>query len=155
MSSIGRWSACLLFVGTVILAAGCGGGTTLRKVQGKVTGPDGKGLDDIEVTFIPKKGRGASGTTKADGSYTLVYEGDQREGCEVGPMTVILRDNKSLFAGEPRKVKPEEKPATKPSRIAEKYADTQKTPFKFTPEVEVKAGEGAQTIDFLNLKKSD
>ena len=46
-------------------------------------------------------------------------------------------------------------PTGKPSRIAEKYADTQRTPYKFTPDVEVKAGEGAQTVDFLNLKKSD
>lgn len=71
------------------LMAGCGDDTPpLGEVTGTVT-LDGEPLEGVIVVFKPEVGRPATGTTDAQGKYTLEYIYEV-PGCKVGPNKVFL-----------------------------------------------------------------
>lgn len=72
------YSNCLLVVGVLV---GCGSGVKtevvppLHPVTGTIT-LDGKPVEKVAVTFVPAEnntGNGASGSTDAEGKFTLTY----------------------------------------------------------------------------------
>jgi len=74
LSAVG-WCGCLLVVGLVAAAGGCGSSDRpeLGTVEGTVT-LDGSPLADAMVLFTPDgPGRTSIGSTAADGRYELVY----------------------------------------------------------------------------------
>lgn len=69
--------------------AGCGDDTPpLGEVTGIVT-LDGQPLEGVIVVFKPEVGRPATGTTDAQGKYTLEYSYEV-PGCKAGPNKVYL-----------------------------------------------------------------
>lgn len=85
-----RQIACfvVLFGMTLI---GCGSGDDTPPL-GDVTGTitlDGQPLEGVIVVFKPDVGRAATGTTGADGKYTLEFSYGL-SGCKVGPCSVYL-----------------------------------------------------------------
>lgn len=81
----------LLFLGLVIAACGCGGGSRTVPVSGQVK-LDGRPLADAQVTFRPDSkelnpGPASYGKTDADGRFTLRTM-DDRGGAVVGPHKV-------------------------------------------------------------------
>jgi len=73
----------------VLASMGCSGsGVPLGKVTGKVT-LDGQPLAGVIINFKPEDGRAATGTTDAEGIYSLEYSYDEM-GAKVGPNTVML-----------------------------------------------------------------
>jgi len=85
----GRYA--FVFISAIGLGlGGCGSGHELEtaEVQGVVTF-DGKPVQQGSVTFVPERGRGATGSINADGSYTVTtyHPGD---GALIGPHTVTV-----------------------------------------------------------------
>jgi len=72
----------------LVLSVGCGSpaGPELGTVQGTVT-LDGDPLPDAVIQFAPNKGRPSTGTTDANGHYTLQYTMD-RPGAVIGMHSV-------------------------------------------------------------------
>ncbi len=74
-----------------VVISGCGGGSDtppLGRVTGKVT-LGGEPLVGVIVMFKPQEGRAATGTTDAEGRYTLEYV-YRVPGTKVGPTTVMF-----------------------------------------------------------------
>lgn len=79
----------VLFFGLVLLGCGSGDDTPpLGEVTGTIT-LDGQPLEGVIVVFKPEVGRAATGTTDAQGKYTLEFSYGL-SGCKVGPSSVYL-----------------------------------------------------------------
>ena len=80
--------AMLISVSSLHLFVGCGRGDLppMGYVSGRVT-MDGVPLSGAIVSFMPEKGRPATGLTDKDGTYQLQYT-YQVYGCKVGPNNV-------------------------------------------------------------------
>lgn len=120
----------------LILLAGCGGGTKLSNVTGKVT-YDGQPLTTGTVTFHPKSGEGSVGVGDIDsnGQYTLQTGTDP--GVPPGEyiVTVVAATIPEVAFGEPE--------APPQSLIPTKYAATETSPLTRT------VSEGNNTIDLV------
>lgn len=96
------------FLSLVLSVSGCSNsGIQLGKVNGKIT-LDGKALAGVIINFKPDDGRAATGTTDADGNYTLEYSYGEM-GAKVGPNTVMLEwplEGGEVGAGSQRKALP-------------------------------------------------
>ncbi len=84
------WSTLWVIAFVGLGLSGCGSSDTppLGRVSGKVT-LGGEPLVGVIVMFKPAEGRAASGTTNAEGQYTLEYT-HKVPGAKVGPNTVML-----------------------------------------------------------------
>jgi hypothetical protein len=73
--------------------AGCGDGHGGVPVSGKVT-VQGEPLAEVLVTFEPleEEGMGSTGTTDAEGRYTLQFVDNQQEGAVPGKHQVTFQD---------------------------------------------------------------
>lgn len=73
-----------------ILLAGCGSGDRppLGSVSGTVT-VNGEPFSGVIVSFMPDKGRPATGMTDDNGRYTLEYVQGVK-GCKTGPNKVVF-----------------------------------------------------------------
>lgn len=112
---------------------GCTGGTDgppLGEVSGKVTF-EGAPAQDVTVKFDPVEGgRGSTGTTDAEGKYTLVYSSSST-GAELGKHNVTV--------GGPAHPSSDDVDVRKPqSTVPAEFA-------KMTKEIEVE--QGRNTID--------
>ena len=88
-----RSAACFAAIFSLISITGCGGGDTgpaleLRPVEGTITF-DGKPVEGAIVTFHPGSGRPATGTTDAEGHYTLMTK-EPGDGATVGANKVTV-----------------------------------------------------------------
>jgi hypothetical protein len=137
-----------------VLTAGCSGGPTLVPVTGKLT-LNGAPLKNVRVDFHPDpdagtKGPSSTGTTDAEGNFTLVCaERGNSPGAVVGHHRVILTDL-NLFGdvfvgrGDYRSEDPKgPKEVPKFPRFAAIYSDLANTPFK----QEVTANMAPITLD--------
>ena len=89
MFALRQISCLVLFFGIVLPGCGSGDDTPpLGDVSGTVT-LDGQPLEGVIVCFKPEVGRVATGTTGADGTYTLEFAYGV-SGCKVGPSSVYL-----------------------------------------------------------------
>ena len=108
----------------LIALAGCGrsGGLTTVKVTGTVT-HKGKPAQGVMVTFVPEKGRPASGITDASGRFVLstLKPGD---GAMPGKHAVTLTES---FQDKPPPMPGMGGPL--PSRFPPRYGDPKKTPL--------------------------
>jgi hypothetical protein len=87
--------AALVLLCLVCFASGCGGGSNLATVSGKVM-LDGKPLADARVTFQPMSeqrdpGIGSFGRTNASGDYSLTLIDDTAQGAFVGKHKVMIK----------------------------------------------------------------
>lgn len=141
-----------LFV-IAVLFVGCSKSATLVPVSGKLT-MNGKPLGNVKVDFQPDpdqgtKGLGSSGTTDAEGNFTLTYSAEGKPGAIPGFHRVILTDldvfgNTFVGRGDYRTEAPGgPKETPKRARFPELYGDLAKTPFK----QEVKPGMGLVTLE--------
>jgi hypothetical protein len=141
--------ACLL---GCTLAAGCSRGPELAEVRGRVT-MNGKPIKNVRVDFHPDpdkgtRGPGSTGTTDADGNFTLTF-GEGKPGAIVGRHRVILTDldvfgNVLVGRGDYRTDDPGgPKETPKKARFADTYSSLSKTPFT----AEVKPGMDPVTFD--------
>jgi hypothetical protein len=108
----------------LIAVAGCGGSGGLSTV--KVTGTvihKGKPAQGVMVTFVPEKGRPASGITDASGRFVLstLNSGD---GAMPGKHAVTLTES---FQDKPPPMPGMGRPL--PSRFPPQYGDPKKTPL--------------------------
>jgi len=132
-------------VATVFLAAGCGDGKKkLAKVSGVVK-LDGKALDGASVVFHPADGgRPSTGTTGADGHFTLTTY-NSGDGAQIGEHKVVITkpNQPDVVAPPPNDPKAmaeamkdfearrkAEAGKAKPSIVPASYGDLQKTPLK-------------------------
>jgi hypothetical protein len=117
------------------LAAGCGDKPNLVKVGGTVT-HKGQPVPNVVVTFVPEKGRASSGTTDAQGHFTLKFTRDE-EGVVLGKHRVSVQ---YVAPDAATQIKLDQGKAKLPPEVAEvvaKYGDRQKSPYT----VEVQKGE--------------
>jgi len=147
-------TAFTVFLGCALLA-GCSRGPALAEVKGRVT-MKGKPLGNVRVDFQPDPdkgttGPGSTGTTDADGNFTLKYA-DGRPGAVVGHHRVILSDldlygNVFVGRGDYRTEDPKgPKETPKKARFAPSYADLGQTSLR----LEVKSGMEPVTLDVKN-----
>jgi hypothetical protein len=140
----------VLFAG--LLAVGCSNAPSLAEVSGKIT-MNGQPIKNVRVDFHPDpdkgtRGKGSSGTTDADGNFTLTYDGG-KPGAVVGHHNVIVTDldvfgNVFVGRGDYRTDDPKgPKETPKKARFPDNYSNLAKTPFK----QEVKSGMGPVTFD--------
>ena len=126
-----NWIVSLLLVVSSAWLTGCSSNNPpLGKVSGKVT-LDNDPLSGVIINFKPEDGRAATGTTDAQGNYTLEFSYGVM-GAKVGPNTVMLEW--PLGEGEP---------GTGGPRKA--------IPKKFTgldSELKVEVKKGRNTFDF-------
>src|SRR5262245_17377277 len=92
--------AAFLSLAALITLSGCGaGGPSMAEVEGTAT-MKGKPLDQSQVEFWPTSdGPRSSGTTDAQGRYTLTPDNGKGKGAVVGSHRIILKDL-SLFGGK-------------------------------------------------------
>ena len=139
------------FLGCALLA-GCSDKPQLAEVKGRVT-MNGKPLGNVRVDFHPDpdkgtRGQGSSGTTDADGNFTLTF-GEGKPGAIVGSHRVILTDldvfgNVFVGRGDYRTEDPKgPKETPKKARFPDVNSDLAKTPHRF----EVKPGMEHVVID--------
>ncbi len=87
-----KFLSILAVLGVAGFLSGCGGGGPDDAPElGQVTGTvkvDGKPAPNLNVTFQPKDGSPAFGTTDESGVYKLMYRGE--EGTEIGPNLVSI-----------------------------------------------------------------
>ena len=135
--------ACLL---GCTLIAGCSNSPPLAEVRGRVT-MNGKPIKNVKVDFHPDpdkgtKGIGSSGTTDADGNFTLTYGEGGKPGAIVGHHRVILTDldvfgNVLVLRGDYRTEDPRGPKETPiKTRFSDKYSTLAKPAFT----AEVKPG---------------
>lgn len=90
------------------IQVGCSGNNPpLGKVSGRVT-LDGQPLAGVIINFKPTEGRAATGTTDADGNYTLEFSYGVM-GAQVGTNTVMFEwplEGGEVGAAGPRKSLP-------------------------------------------------
>lgn len=79
------WATPLLLV----VLAGCGGGPNIVKVTGQLT-YKGKPVPNVDVDFVPEKGRPSWGRTDEQGRFELEYDRHQK-GALVGKHKVSVR----------------------------------------------------------------
>lgn len=109
MPSIDQKNACraiFLFFCLIGMLAGCSGGDPipdLAEVTGTVTW-NGEPLDGALISFTPKqsdkqgRGKSSSGTTDAQGKFTLMYKEDL-PGAIIGEHSVFITKNEGEEAG--------------------------------------------------------
>jgi hypothetical protein len=131
----------------MLLAAGCGGGSgdapSVYPVTGKVT-QGGKPLENVQVNFVPSDDTGlpSSGTTNADGVYTLSrHTGDA--GAKPGNYRIVLSDTAAAASQSNYSDTKGGPPKTAESRIPEKWQTAESSPQS----VEVKAESNTIDID--------
>ena len=135
-----------------LLACGCSSGPPLAPVSGRVV-MNGQPLKNVRVDFHPNpdkgtRGKGSTGTTDADGNFTLAYDGGE-PGAIVGHHRVIVTDldtfgNVLVGRGDYRTEDPKgPKETPTKSRFAAAYSDLAKTPLS----QEVKPGMEPITIE--------
>jgi hypothetical protein len=152
MRTAPRWLA-LVLLSTAV--AGCSGGPRVVPVSGKLT-MYGKAIKNIKVDFHPDPdkgttGPGSSGTTDAEGNFTLKCSATGNPaGAIVGHHRVILTDLDTfgnVWVGRAEYQAIDEKggkmEVPKKSRIPALYQDLARTPLK----QEVKEGMGVVTFD--------
>jgi hypothetical protein len=83
-----RSTLCLLVLTFSFLGCGSDDTPPLGTVKGTIK-LDGVPLEGVIVLFKPDQGRAATGTTNAQGEYTLEFSYGV-DGCKVGPNTVSL-----------------------------------------------------------------
>lgn len=89
MFALRQISCLVLFFGIVLPGCGSGDDTPpLGDVSGTIT-LDGQPLEGVIVAYKPEVGRAATGTTDAQGKYTLEFAYGV-SGCKVGPNSVYL-----------------------------------------------------------------
>src|SRR5262245_50285588 len=123
-----------------LFALGCSNQNKLIPVSGQVT-MNGKPLGNVRVDFHPDpdkgtRGSGSSGTTDAEGNFTLTFAPNQ-PGAIAGHHRVILEDldvygtvfvGRGNYRNEDKPGAPREVP--KKPRFAEAYRDLAKTPLR-------------------------
>jgi hypothetical protein len=116
-----RMAICGLVAAVVL--AGCGESQTVS-VTGTVT-IKGQPAENVEVTFLPKGGRPATGVTNAEGRFELstFKPGD---GAMPGDQTVTLGEY--YPPGKPPPMPRGNEPL--PSRFPARYSDTVNSPLK-------------------------
>ena len=143
-STVRRFGVLLAAVGVAALGAGCGGDKKLAKVSGVVT-LDGKPLDGATVVFHPEGGgRPATGTTGADGHFSLTTY-TSGDGAQVGDHKVVVSKSSQANVSAPQPDNPKgmveamkeaeakrkaEAAKPKPAVIPTMYGDLAKTPLK-------------------------
>ena len=96
-----RLSCGAMVVLLAAILAGCGGGSQVAPVTGRVT-LDGRPLEHADVMFQPDGSQRPSiGRTDADGRYTLAYKRGQ-PGAIVGEHSVRIYVSPELVAKPPR-----------------------------------------------------
>lgn len=100
---------CLTLVLFSPFIAGCGSGSDLAEVEGKVT-LNGQPLDGAVVEFQPTSGDGSpsSGRTDADGRYELMYTFDA-PGAIPGEHVVTIRTTGTFFDDDGNEIEREER----------------------------------------------
>lgn len=79
----------VLFLGLALVGCGSGDDTPpLGDVSGTIT-LDGQPLEGVIVVYKPDVGRAATGTTDAEGKYSLEFSYGV-SGCKTGPCSVFL-----------------------------------------------------------------
>jgi hypothetical protein len=143
-----------LLLATALVGTGCSGGPKLVPVTGKVT-LNGAPLKNVKVEFHPDPDKGvsgpsSSGTTDADGNFTLVCtERGNAPGAVVGSHRVVITDldlygDVFVGRGDYRSEDPKgPKEVPKFPRFAAHYSTLSATPFK----QEVTAGMSPVTFD--------
>lgn len=143
------------FASGVLLSAlltGCSDAPQLAEISGRVT-MNGQPLKNVRVDFHPNPdkgttGKGSTGTTDANGNFTLTYDG-AKPGAIVGHHRVILTDldkfgNVFVGRGDYRTEDPKgPKETPTKARFGETYTNLARTPLL----QEVKPGMGPVTID--------
>jgi hypothetical protein len=124
---------CLALALASLLIVGCGSGSDLAKVKGKVT-LGGQPLEDATVTFQPTSEGGApsAGQTDAKGRYTLMFTFDT-PGVQPGEHSVSIQTAGTDFDDQGNEIE-------LPERVPAKYNST--TTLKQTVD------PGKNTIDF-------
>jgi len=117
-----RWLAVGGILAT-LLAAGCGQSETV-KVTGTVT-VNGQPADQVEVTFLPKNGRPATGVTDAQGRFEL---SSNKPGDGVVPGEQLVTLGEYYPPGKPPPMPRGNEPL--PSRFPPNYSDTVNSPLK-------------------------
>ncbi|MCI0460603.1 MAG: DUF4198 domain-containing protein [Gemmataceae bacterium] len=79
------WATLLLLVALT----GCGGGPSIVKVSGQLS-YKGKPVPNVELDFVPEKGRPSLGRTDEQGRFELEYD-RQQKGALVGKHKVSVR----------------------------------------------------------------
>lgn len=102
----------------VLFAAGCGGGRSTKTypVKGTVT-YQGQPLAEVVISFVPEKGRPASGTTDAQGSFSLSTF-DPNDGAPAGAYKIAIAEPAPEMAEGDYSIPPE-----KPPRFPVKYTN--------------------------------
>lgn len=149
-----------LALASAALATGCTGGPAFVPVTGTLT-LDGRPLGEAEVVFVPDPAKGAagdnaSGTTDAQGRFTLRTGRTGRAGAPPGVYRVTVTDLSGVAdltapdaappgdgLGGPRPVAP------KRPRVPPAYADPSRTPLRG---VEVRAGGPAFEFDLKAVR---
>jgi len=127
------WSTAVRCVvaASVIAVIGCSGSDRPKTVhvEGVVT-YQGEPVAEAQVSFIPAQGRPASGTTGADGRFTLMtFEPD--DGAVLGEHTVTI-EKTALPSDQEGASYAEQMSAKRVSLIPEQYANVQSSPLKAT-----------------------
>jgi len=134
-----------VFAAIPLLAVlGCGGGTELVKVAGKVT-LDGKPLPGASVQFVPEAGTGtpANGVTGSDGSFRLTTF-STGDGARTGTYKVVIQLIDEAAEGgavivqpgtDPRAMaeamkKAKDAPKSNKQKLPATYSDVKKTTLK-------------------------
>ena len=131
----------------LLMLAGCGqsGGEKTYRVTGIVTF-QGKPVEEAAVSFIPEKGRPASGKTDAEGKFELSTFGS-KDGAIAGSHKVVIApfsDEIMPMSGEPGYEEAQQRQKQRLSTLPPKYSDPNQTPFKATVEP---GGENQFTFD--------
>jgi hypothetical protein len=146
-----HWS--WLALGLLLALVGCSDRPTLVDVKGKVM-LNGKPLKNVRVAFHPDpdkgtRGIGSTGTTDADGAFTLTYDGGE-PGAIAGHHRVILDDLDvygNVFVGRGN-YRNEDGKGTKAEVPKKPRFDTQFTGLTTSPiRQEVKVGMPPITIE--------
>src|SRR5262245_35167731 len=146
------WQVVAFFALSGFAVSGCSNQPTLVPVTGTVT-MNGKPLANVRIDFHPDpdkgtKGMGSTGTTDAEGKFTLTYQ-EKSPGAIVGHHRAIVTDLDvfgNVFVG--RKDYRTEAPGgpketPRKVRFADTYSNLATTPFK----QEVTSGMGPVTYD--------
>jgi hypothetical protein len=152
MRNANAWLSLACFLGCVLIA-GCSNHPQLAEVRGRVT-MNGKPIKNVRVDFHPDpdkstKGAGSTGTTDADGNFTLTYGDTGKPGAIVGHHRVILTDldvygNVLVLRGDYRTEDPRGPKETPiKNRFSDLYSTLARTPFT----AEVKPGMEPITFD--------
>ena len=142
---IGRVTAILFVLATLLAVAGCGN-QEFAEVEGVVT-RKGQPLNNLQVIFMPDPELGTFGPssrafTDEEGRY-YVKSARGQDGAIVGQHRVCIRDISGLESRQkPGKIRRPEAGAALP-RVPAAYASATATPLRA---VEVKPGK--QTLDF-------